>query len=276
MVKYGVIGDPYGISTGFDKLDEMTNGLQNANLVIVSGESDMGKTAFALSIAKNIAAGQNIPMAFFSLEMSNVQLLNRFISNACEIEGRKILNGKLNKEDWERLDKTLKTLIEVPLYIDDSEGLSVQDLKSKACCLARDKGIKLIMIDYLQLMTISDISYNSRQKEIFFILDSLKNLAKELNIPILVLHQLDRGSELVKDYEVKRPQLSDIREYDAIEQNADIVIFLHRPNYRRSYECEDGANSYQEKIDVIIAKNHKGATGIIQMDYEVALSRIDN
>lgn len=269
MVKYGVIGDPYGISTGFDKLDEMINGLQNANLVIVSGESDMGKTAFALSIAKNIAADQNMPIAFFSLELSNVQLLNRLISNACEIEGRKILNGKLNKEEWERLDKTLKTLIEVPLYIDDSEGLSVQDLKSKACCLARDKGIKLLMIDYLQLMTISDISYNSRQKEIFFILHSLKKLAKELNIPILVLHQLGRGGES------GRPQLSDIREYDAIEQNADIVIFLHRPKYRRLYESEDGANYYQEKIEVIIAKNHKGATGIIEMDYKVALSRID-
>lgn len=252
MVKNDAIGNPNGISTGFDKLDEMTNGLQNANLVIITGKSDIGKTAFALSIAKNIAADQNIPMAFFSLEMSNVQLLNRLMSNACEIEGRKINNGKLNKEDWNRLDKTLKTLIDVPLYIDDTEDLSVQDLKSKACCLARDKGIKLIMIDYLQLMTNSDISYKSRQKEIFFILHSLKNLAKELNIPILVLHQ------------------SDFREYDAIEQNADIVIFLHRPNYRRSYESD------QEKIEVIIAKNHNGATGIIQMDYKVALSRIDN
>jgi len=264
-----------GISTGFDKLDEMTSGLLDSDLVIVAGRADMGKTAFALSMAKNIAASQMIPMAIFSLEMSSVQLINQLISNVCKIEGRKILNGILSKEDWECLDKKLNTLLEVPLYIDDTVGLTVQELRSKACRLVREKGLKLIMIDYLQLMTVCDMRYNSRQEELSFIIRSLKDLAKELSIPILVLYQMSRGLKSLKDPEVRRPHLSDLQDYYTIEENADIVIFLHRPEHHGLYKIGNGAD-YQEKAEVVIAKNHKGATGIILMGFKREYMRFEN
>ena len=268
MVKNGLKGNIKGISTGFDKLDEMIDGLQDSDLVIIAGRPAMGKTAFALSMAKNTAVKQKIPMVYFSLEMSSVQIVNQLISNTCKIEYRKILNGKLSRENWKCLDKNVNTLLDAPLYIDDSEGLSVQELKLKACNLARDKGIKLIMIDYLQLMTVGDMNHNSLQEGLSFILRSLKDLARELNIPILVLYQMSRSMGLRKGLEVKRPQLSDFREYATIEQNADIVVFLHRPEYNNLNHSEDGAKDYQEKAEVIIAKNHEGATGTILMDFK--------
>ena len=265
-----------GISTGFDKLNEMTSGMQDSDIVIIAGRPAMGKTAFALSMAKIIAADKRIPMAYFSLEISNVQLLNRLLSNVCEIEGRKILNGKLNREDWENLDKNMNTLLDAPLYIDDTEGLTVQELRSKACRLVREKGIKLIMIDYLQLMTACDMKYNSRREKKSFIIRSLKDLAKELNIPILVLYQMSRGMELLKKPEVRRPELSDLQDYDTIELSADIVVFLHRPEYRGLDEIKDETKDNRERTEVIIAKNHRGETGIIQMDFKGEYSRFDN
>ena len=259
-----------GISTGFDKLDEMTSGLQDSDLVIIAGKTAMGKTAFVLSMAKNIAADKRIPMAYFSLEISNVQLLNRLLSNVCEIERGKILNGNLSKEEWNSLDKNLNSLLKVPMYLDDTKGISLQELKSKTCCLVREKGIKLIIIDYLQLMTACDMKYNSRQEEISFIILSLKNMAKELKIPIIVLSQV----ETVPD--VRRPCLSDLRENFDIEQNADIILFLHRPEYYGIYESKDGVMDYRGKAEVIISKNHKDATGIILMDFKGEYSRFDN
>ena len=269
-------GGTTGISTGYFKLDDMTCGWQNSDLVIIAGRPAMGKTAFALSLAKNIAADQKIPMAFFSLEMSDVQLANRLMSNVCMIEGKKLLSGQLDRADWLRLDKKLGILEDAPLYIDDTEGLSVMELKTKARRLVREKGVKLIMIDYLQLMTASGMKYNSRQEEVSLISRSLKGLAKELNIPVLALSQLNRGVEGRVGAEGKRPQLSDLRESGAIEQDADMVIFLHRPEYYNILMSADGLIDYQGKAEVIISKHRKGATGLIMMNFKGEYTRFEN
>ena len=216
-----------GVSTGYYKLDDITSGWQASDLVIIAGRPAMGKTSFALSMAKNIAADLKVPMAFFSLEMSNVQLVNRLISNACEIQGSKILNGQLQRDEWERLDKR-------------TPGLSVFELRTKARRLVREHGVKLIMIDYLQLMNANGMRFSSRQEEVSTISRSLKGLAKELDIPILALSQLNRGVESREGLEGKRPQLSDLRESGAIEQDADMVIFVHRPEYYHIYQDDNG------------------------------------
>ena len=215
-------------------------------------------------------------MAFFSLEMSDVQLANRLMSNACMVEGKKLLSGQLDGPDWLRLDKKLEILKEAPLYIDDTEGLSVMELRTKARKLVREKGVKLIMVDYLQLMTASGMRYNSRQEEVSLISRSLKGLAKELNIPVLALSQLNRGVEGREGVEGKRPQLSDLRESGAIEQDADRVVFLHRPEYYHILQSDDGLIDYRGKAEVVIAKHRKGATGIIMMNFKGEYTRFEN
>lgn len=273
---YAQKGGMTGIASGLHKLDDITCGWQKSDLVIIAGRPAMGKTAFALSVAKNIAADQHIPMAFFSLEMTDVQLANRLMSNACQIEGKKLLSGQLDGEDWKRLDKYIGTLTDAPLYIDDTEGLSVMELRSKARRLKKEHDIQLIMVDYLQLMTASGMRYNSRQEEVSLISRSLKGLAKELNVPVLALSQLNRGVESREGAEGKRPQLSDLRESGAIEQDADMVIFLHRPEYYGIMMSEDGFIDYQGKAEVIIAKHRKGATGIVRMDFKGEFTRFEN
>jgi replicative DNA helicase len=273
---YAQKGGMTGIPSGLHKLDEVTCGWQKSDLVIIAGRPAMGKTAFALSVAKNIAADQQKPMAFFSLEMTDVQLANRLMSNACQIEGKKLLSGQLDREDWKRLDKYLPALTDAPLYIDDTEGLSVMELRSKARRLKKEHDIQLIMVDYLQLMTASGMRYNSRQEEVSLISRSLKGLAKELNVPVLALSQLNRGVESREGVEGKRPQLSDLRESGAIEQDADMVIFLHRPEYYGILQSEDGFTDYRGKAEVIIAKHRKGATGIVRMDFRGEFTRFEN
>jgi len=268
-------GDVSGISTGYYRLDYLTSGWQNSDLVIIAGRPAMGKTAFALSMAKNIAADQRIPMAFFSLEMSGEQLANRLISNVCEIEGRKILSGQLDRAEWERFDKRINHLIEAPLYIDDTPGLSVFELKTKAHRLFREQGIKLIMIDYLQLMNASGGRFNNRQEEVSKISQSLKELARDLNIPIIALSQLNRGVDTRQGADGKRPLLSDLRESGAIEQDADMVIFVHRPEYYHIYQGSDGED-YRGKAEIIIAKHRKGATDIALLNFRGEYTRFEN
>ena len=265
-----------GIPSGLYKLDDMTCGWQKSDLVIIAGRPAMGKTAFALSVAKNIAVDRKIPMAFFSLEMSDVQLANRLMSNTCEIDGTKLLNGQLDREDWKRLDQNLNALMDAPLFVDDTEGLSVMELRTKARRLQKEHHIELIMIDYLQLMTASGMRYNSRQEEVSLISRSLKGLAKELNIPVLALSQLNRGVESREGAEGKRPHLSDLRESGAIEQDADMVIFLHRPEYYGLMMSEDGFIDYRGRAEVIISKHRKGATGIVLMDFKGEYTRFAN
>ena len=264
-----------GVPTGYHKLDNITSGWQASDLVIIAGRPAMGKTSFALSMAKNIAADYKVPMAFFSLEMSNVQLVNRLISNCCEIQGSKILNGQLKPDEWERLDKRLNNLIGSPLYLDDTPGLSVFELRTKARRLVRDHGVKIIMIDYLPLMIANGKRFSSRQEEVSTISRSLKQIAKELDIPILALSQLNRGVESREGLEGKRPQLSDLRESGAIEQDADMVLFVHRPEYYHIYQDENGRDLHG-MAQIIIAKHRKGATGDVLLNFRGEFTRFEN
>ena len=273
---YANKGGLTGISTGFYKLDDMTCGWQKSDLVIIAGRPAMGKTAFALSLAKNIAVDQKIPMAFFSLEMTSVQLANRLMANNCQIEGHKLLSGQLKRDDWDRLDKHLNSLLEAPLYIDDTEGIPVMELRTKIRRLVKEHHIELVMVDYLQLMTASGMRYNNRQEEISLISRALKGMAKEFNIPIIALSQLNRGVDTREGPEGKRPRLSDLRESGAIEQDADMVIFLHRPEYYGLPQSEDGSIDYRGKAEVIISKHRKGAVGIIMMDFKGEYTRFEN
>ncbi len=264
-----------GVPTGYHKLDDITSGWQPSDLVIIAGRPAMGKTSFALSMAKNIAADYQVPMAFFSLEMSNVQLVNRLISNCCEIQGSKILNGQLHPDEWDRLDKNLNHLLGAPLYVDDTPGLSVFELRTKARRLVREHGVKIIMIDYLQLMNANGMRFSSRQEEVSVISRSLKGLAKELDVPILALSQLNRGVESREGLEGKRPQLSDLRESGAIEQDADMVLFVHRPEYYHIYQDDNGRDLHG-MAQIIIAKHRKGATGDVLLTFRGEFTRFEN
>ena len=264
-----------GISSGFTGLDKITSGWQNSDLVILAARPAMGKTAFALSLARNIAVDQNIPVAFFSLEMANVQLVNRMIQNVCEITGDKIRSGKLEPYEWGQLDLKIKDLLGKPLIVDDTPSLSVFELRTKARRLVREHGVKLIMIDYLQLMNASGMSFGSRQEEVSTISRSLKGLAKELNIPILALSQLNRGVENREGNEGKRPQLSDLRESGAIEQDADMVIFIHRPEYYHIYADEKGRD-LRGMAEIIIAKHRNGAVGDVLLTFKGQYTRFQN
>ena len=207
--------------------------------------------------------------------MNNVQLVNRLISNTCEISGHKILNGQLSPDEWERLDKNLRLLMGAPLYIDDTPGLSVFELRTKARRLVREKGVKIIMIDYLQLMNANGMKFGSRQEEVSTISRSLKGLAKELDIPILALSQLNRTVENREGLEGKRPQLSDLRESGAIEQDADMVLFVHRPEYYHIYQDEKG-NDLHGMAQIIIAKHRKGATGDVLLTFRGEFTRFQD
>ena len=268
-------GGMTGIPTGYSKLDEMTSGWQNSDLVIIAGRPAMGKTSFALSLAKNIAVDYRVPIALFSLEMNNEQLVQRLISNVCEIPGQKILSGQLSDDEWNRFDRNINKLIGTPIYIDDTAGLSVFELRTKARRLVREKGVKIIMIDYLQLMNANGMRFGNRQEEVSTISRSLKGLAKELNIPILALSQLNRGVEGREGNEGKRPQLSDLRESGAIEQDADMVLFVHRPEYYRIYQDEHG-NDLHGVAQILIAKHRKGGTGDVNLHFRGEFTRFED
>ena len=263
-----------GISTGFRDLDKMTSGWQSSDLVILAARPAMGKTAFALSMAKNIAIDQEIPLAFFSLEMANVQLMNRVISNVTEIESEKLKTGQLNPDEWQRLDSGMKKLYGKPLFLDDTPSLSVFELQTKARRLHQEHGVQIIMIDYLQLMNASGMGYGSRQEEVSTISRALKGLAKELNIPILALSQLNRGVENRTDGD-KRPQLSDLRESGAIEQDADMVCFIHRPEYYKIYADAHGRD-LRGMAEIIIAKHRNGAVGDVLLSFKGQFTRFQD
>lgn len=272
---YENAGGMTGVPSGYTELDNITSGWQKSDLVIIAGRPAMGKTSFALSIAKNIAVDQREPIAFFSLEMSNVQLVQRLMSNVCEISGRKILNGQLTEDEWELFDNRIRLLRGAPIYVDDTPGLSVFELRTKARRLVREKGVKVIMIDYLQLMNANGMKFGSRQEEVSTISRSLKGLAKELNIPILALSQLNRTVENRDGLEGKRPQLSDLRESGAIEQDADMVLFVHRPEYYHIYQTEQGED-LRGMAQIIIAKHRKGSTGDVILRFRGEFTRFEN
>ncbi|MCQ2246247.1 MAG: replicative DNA helicase [Bacteroidaceae bacterium] len=264
-----------GLASGFTDLDAKTNGWQNSDLVIIAARPAMGKTAFVLSMAKNMAVDMHIPVAVFSLEMSNLQLVNRLLSNVCEIESSKIKSGQLESHEWAQLDSRVTRLYDAPLYVDDTASLSVFELRTKARRLVREHGVKIIIIDYLQLMNASGMSFGSRQEEVSTISRSLKGLAKELNIPIIALSQLNRGVENREGNEGKKPQLSDLRESGAIEQDADMVCFIHRPEYYKIYQDENGRDLHG-MAEIIIAKHRNGAVGEILLKFKGEYTRFMN
>ncbi|MDR2475364.1 MAG: replicative DNA helicase [Bacteroidales bacterium] len=263
-----------GLQSGFTELDMVTSGWQNSDLVIIAARPAMGKTAFVLSMAKNMAVEYNYPVAVFSLEMANIQLVNRLISNVSEIESKKLKDGDLAPQEWELLDKRIKDLYSAPIYIDDTPSLSVFELRTKARRLVREHKVKIIVIDYLQLMT-SGLNLTVREQEISTISRSLKGLAKELNIPVVALSQLNRGVESRQGYEGKRPQLADLRESGAIEQDADMVCFIHRPEYYGITEDTKG-HSLLGVAEIIIAKHRNGETKDIKLRFKGEYARFQN
>ena len=263
-----------GIPSGFTELDKMTSGWQRSDLVIIAARPAMGKTAFVLSMARNMAESGN-PIAVFSLEMANVQLVNRLLVNVCEIPGEKIKTGKLSSEDWNNLMQRSRKLEEMPIFLDDSAGLSVMELNTKARRLVKEHNVKCIIIDYLQLMNASGMKFGSREQEVSMISRSLKQLAKELDIPIIALSQLNRSVEK-KEGGDKRPQLSDLRESGAIEQDADMVLFIHRPEYYKINEDPNTGESLKGIAEIIIAKHRNGATGDVRLRFRNELARFQN
>lgn len=272
-------GNISGIPSGFTALDKITSGWQKSDLVIIAARPAMGKTAFVLSMAKNIAVDFNIPVAIFSLEMSNVQLVNRLIMNVCEIEGSKIRNGRLTPAEWDRLENQINVLQNAPIFVDDTPGLSVFELQSKARKLVKDKKIQIIIIDYLQLMNANGSSFGSREQEVSIISRSLKGLAKELDIPIIALSQLSRAVEKRDSsnstVDGKKPLLSDLRESGAIEQDADMVCFIHRPEYYKLYDDGNGKD-LRGLGQIIVAKHRNGATDEIWLRFIGKYTRFQN
>lgn len=248
-----------GIPSGFTQLDRITSGWQNSDLIIVAGRPSMGKTAFALTMARNMAIDHKKPVAVFSLEMSSLQLVNRLIVSETELSSNKIKNGKLESYEWEQLDYKIKKLIEAPVFIDDTPAISLLEFRTKSRRLKSQENIELIIVDYLQLMTTGMENRGNREQEVSLISRSLKSIAKELDIPIIALSQLRRPQAGDK---VKQPYLSDLRESGAIEQDADIVMFIHRPEMIGITADEEG-NSTIGLAEIIIAKHRNGQTGEI-------------
>ncbi len=255
-----------GIASGFTALDRITSGWQPSDLVIIAARPGMGKTAFVVSAMRNAAIDFQQPVAIFSLEMSSVQLVNRLISAEAELESEKIKRGDLADYEWEQLLHKTSKLSSAPIFIDDTPGLSILELRAKSRRLVAQHGVKLIVIDYLQLMTgdTSKSGGGNREQEIASISRALKGIAKELNVPVLALSQLSRAVETRGGD--KKPMLSDLRESGSIEQDADIVMFLYRPEYYGITQGEDGM-PLSGMGEVIIEKHRNGRTGTVQLKF---------
>ncbi len=244
-----------GLTTGFIDLDQRTSGLQKSDLVLVAARPSMGKTAFSVNLAVNSALKGNASVAIFSLEMSKEQLVQRMLSSESHVELQKIINGRLNEDDWPKLLRAMGPLSQAKIFIDDTPGITLMDMKAKCRRLKIEKGLDLVMIDYLQLMS-GEGKIENRQQEISAISRGLKGLAKEMDCPVIALSQLSRAPEIRSDH---RPILSDLRESGAIEQDADIVMFLYRDDY---YHPDSEKKNIGE---VIIAKHRNGPTGTVEL-----------
>ncbi len=258
-----------GLPTGFIDFDEQTSGLQPADLIIVAGRPSMGKTTFAMNIAENAAIQAKAPVAIFSMEMPADSLAMRMLSSLGRIDQHRLRTGKLNDEDWPRLTSAIQLLNDAPLFIDDTGGLSPTELRARARRLKREHGLSLIIIDYLQLMQGSSNGRQAenRATEISEISRSLKALAKELNVPIIALSQLNRSLEQRPN---KRPVMSDLRESGAIEQDADIIVFIYRDEVYNEDSAEKG------KAEIIISKQRNGPIGKIDLTFQGKYTRFDN
>ena len=255
-----------GISTGYGELDKLLSGLQPSELIILAGRPSQGKTALALNMAENIAIRGGLPVAVFSLEMSKEALLQRLVASVAQVDAHKFRSGHLSREDWRRMTEGLGQMSSAPLWIDDAGSISVLEIGAKARRLKRDKGLSLLIVDYLQLITARG-RFNSRQEEVASISRGLKGLAKELQIPVLVLSQLTRAPER----EERGPQLSDLRESGAIEQDADVVMFIYRPNFFNM----NATPEEREMADILIAKQRNGPTDKVKFVFRSRLTRFE-
>jgi replicative DNA helicase len=263
-----------GVPSGFSKLDRVTSGWQKSDLIICAARPGMGKTAFALTMARNIAIEHGMGVAVFSLEMSSEQLVNRLISSESEIEAGKLRKGDLKEHEWIQLHSKIKDLSKAPIFIDDTPAISVFELRAKARRLVKKHGIKMIIIDYLQLMTAGGKGGN-REQEISTISRSLKGIAKELGIPVMALSQVNRALEQRSGVGSKRPMLSDLRESGAIEQDADIVTFIYRPEYYKIQEWENGENCLGQS-EIIVAKHRNGGLDNIRLKFRAQFAKFSD
>jgi len=259
--------DISGVPSGFNDLDDMTNGWQNSDLIILAARPAMGKTAFSLNITLNAAYRQKKSVAFFSLEMSDQQLVQRLLSSMSEVDSSKLRSGKFTMEEWQKLAASAGELHDTKFFIDDTPAISPMELRAKCRRLKREHDLDLVIVDYLQLMG-SNSKIDSREQQISEISRSLKGLAKELNIPVIALSQLNRGVESRTD---KRPVTSDLRESGAIEQDADIIIFLYRDEVYTKEQCEKPGVA-----EIIIAKHRNGATGTVELYFQKEFTRFQN
>ncbi|MEE9448824.1 MAG: replicative DNA helicase [Ignavibacteriaceae bacterium] len=261
----------FSVPTGFYEMDELLGGFQKSDLIILAARPSMGKTALALTLARNAAIDHKVPVGIFSLEMATMQLIIRMICAEARINAHLVRTGKLPHSDGSKLSKTVHKLTDAPIYVDDSPAQSVLEIRAKARRLKSEKNVGMIIIDYLQLMS-GPQKAESREREISHISRSLKALAKELNIPVLALSQLNRAVETRTD---KRPQLSDLRESGSIEQDADVVVFLNRPEYY-GIEKDENGESLEGVTEVIIGKQRNGPTGLVKLAFIKEYARFEN
>lgn len=264
-----------GVDTGFYELNNLTNGLQKSDLIILAARPSMGKTAFALNIAQNVAIKTKTPVAIFSLEMSKEQLVQRMLCSEAEVDTQKIRTGNMQRKDWDKLANAMSDISEAPIFIDDTAGCTLTDIRAKCRRLVmEERGLGLIVIDYLQLMEGS--SKDDRIQQISSISRGLKTLARELDVPVVALSQLSRAVEQRKD---RRPMLSDLRESGAIEQDADMVMFIYREDYYNREEGEDEApkaTGKEGKSDIIIAKQRNGPVGTFELLFQSNITKFKN
>ena len=258
--------DITGVSTGFVAMDEMTAGLQRGELIVIAGRPSMGKTTLAVNIAENAAIGHQVPTAIFSMEMSAEQLTFRMIGSIGRVNQASLRRGKLSDEDWSRIDSAVSMMSKAPIFIDDSAGLSPTDVRARARRLKREHGLGLIVIDYLQLMQVAG-SVENRATEISEISRSLKALAKELEVPVIALSQLNRSVEQRVD---KKPVMSDLRESGAIEQDADVIVFIYRE------EVYDKETARRGIADIIIGKQRNGPVGEFHLTFLGEFTKFEN
>lgn len=264
-----------GLTTGFADLDQMTSGLQRADLIILAARPSMGKTSFALMLAENAAINAGAVVGMFSLEMSKEALVMRMLCSQGNIDAQRFRNGFLSRAEWAQIAKSLGTLADTKIFLDDTAGITVLEMRAKARRLAAEqKRLDLIIVDYLQLMSGSAKRFESRQQEVSQISRELKGLAKELNVPLVALSQLSRAPESRSDH---RPQLADLRESGALEQDADLVAFIYRPEqYKTPEERESLPDDQKNVAELIIAKQRNGPTGSVDLRFTPSSMRFDN
>ena len=262
-----------GVPSGFTGLDRITSGWQNSDLIILAARPSMGKTALALTMARNVAVEFEKPIAFFSLEMSAVQLVTRLISSETELKSEKLKRGDLEAYEWQQLNDKISSLVNAKIFIDDTP-LTIFELRAKCRRLKQQHDIQMVFIDYLQLMSSGGDNKGNREQEISQISRSLKALAKELDVPVLALSQLSRAVES-RPGGSKRPILSDLRESGAIEQDADLVLFIYRPEYYKIDQLEDGTSTHR-MAEVIIAKHRNGPTGDVRLKFIDTYARFED